>query len=568
MNQVKWPPHFDLDRQHILDLLTGDRFYSDADAALREAILNSIDACGRRKATEPKLLPRIEVSFNRSSQTVSVTDNGDGMDKEEISNLFLKIGASAANVASQAGQGNYKAIGEFGIGVVSYFLVCDRFEVHTRKSDKEALGLELTRSMLDATTPAKEITAQQDTRGTRLILFLKEERFFDLLLKRFPHWARDVNGLTAVIEPDGTTIDQGGRSDQIQRITIGETPDWVEECLLGSPTNLDIWDALDGRARIAILYRGVFVQSVELQGLWGIGGSIYVDPKRFRPKLNRESFIAEGFSEEVTRFIQSVHPKALLEAIRFIERSMKEKTMSEWTHYKWATLWLAVPRTGLYAEVAETWDEVFRNREAFRLLQGDNEKIVSLAELQKIGKPVLYLAPADLRSSSVLIRHAVNVLRALGEPVVQGISRDPGGYLKYASFALGSATDSLLSYFADSLPEIKMVGSVAHEVIRRAQSVEELFMTNPKVLIFRLGDEASPVARVEEEIWVNADSPAGREIVKEVCNRNEGHLGLLVACQKHSPSIIPEITPLLKNLDNEPQLLGPARRQYLKIIAS
>ena len=50
----RWPPEFRLDRTSILNLLTGKSFYSDPSAALREAILNAIDAVFRRKKADPR----------------------------------------------------------------------------------------------------------------------------------------------------------------------------------------------------------------------------------------------------------------------------------------------------------------------------------------------------------------------------------------------------------------------------------------------------------------------------------------------------------------------------------
>lgn len=43
-----WPPRLTVDIEPVLRLFTGENFYSSADAALREAVLNAIDAIGRR----------------------------------------------------------------------------------------------------------------------------------------------------------------------------------------------------------------------------------------------------------------------------------------------------------------------------------------------------------------------------------------------------------------------------------------------------------------------------------------------------------------------------------------
>ena len=104
-----WPPSFTLDQERILNLLTGDRFYSNASAALREAILNAIDAVHRRKSKEPRVAPDISVIFDRGNSTLSVSDNRDGMGRSAMNALFTRIGASAASLDGARG-----SVGEFG----------------------------------------------------------------------------------------------------------------------------------------------------------------------------------------------------------------------------------------------------------------------------------------------------------------------------------------------------------------------------------------------------------------------------------------------------------------------
>ena len=77
-------PVFRLDQERILNLLTGDRFYSNASAALREAVLNSVDAVQRRRTTEPTLTPAISLEFSHDERTLAVSDNGDGMSRKAV----------------------------------------------------------------------------------------------------------------------------------------------------------------------------------------------------------------------------------------------------------------------------------------------------------------------------------------------------------------------------------------------------------------------------------------------------------------------------------------------------
>lgn len=101
-------------KRRSLDLFTGETFYTSVDASIREAILNSIDAIGRREAAGETIQPRIDVTFDRQSSTVTVSDNGDGMGVEQLRDLFSRISASAARVVSDAERDQYNAVGEFG----------------------------------------------------------------------------------------------------------------------------------------------------------------------------------------------------------------------------------------------------------------------------------------------------------------------------------------------------------------------------------------------------------------------------------------------------------------------
>lgn len=562
MDVNDWPPKFTLDARRVLDLFTGDRFYSSADAAIREVILNAIDACGRRRIDESKISQDITVTFDDQEDTVTVSDNGIGMNEEELADLFLRVGASASNVAQQSHEKQFKAIGEFGIGVVSYFLVCDRYQLHTLKTGAKPIALEFSHTMLDAKTPAREISPSRDSIGTTVIFFIKDGSIFQQLLKKFSHWVRAVEGLSARAVPGDTEIKQGGLTREVRVVKV-ETPDWIENAQLGPPSVFDVWEHLDGKGHVDVLYRGVFVQRVDVNNLWGIEGSIHVDPKHFKPKLNREGFVGEKLEEEVTRFLQTIHPAILRSAIGCVREVLTGEDVRDWTILRWATLWLSVPRSGAYAEVAKAWDEEFRHRKAFRLLEApDMDREVSVVELQALTGKTIYIAPPRLQQAGMLVQQAVRVLRARGDPVVQGIQRE-GGYLTYAQSAWQSTSDLLIQRFRDSLPTLVPVDSVAQQVLSE-EAIDEIFDEPPKVRIVQLGQQGAPLVRVSDDIWINIESAQGKRIIQEICDRNEGHLGLWIACLKHAPGFANEVATSLKTKPESTAHLGIVRRQQLR----
>lgn len=561
MHANDWPPRFTIDQEAILKLFTGETFYSSVDASLREAVLNSIDAIVRRQSTNSSIEPCINVYFDRQSRTVAISDNGDGMGRDQVKSLFSQIGNSAARIAAESGEGRYSAVGEFGIGVLSYFLVCERFQIHSRKPDSEPLGLEFTRQMLDAKTQSVSIDPRRTEDGTELVLFVEKAEYFDKLVERFPYWIRDVDGLSAKESPSGREIQQGGISREIKPVSV-PTPDWIQAAHVGPPELFDSWDSFDGDAHVDILYRGVFVASVSVEQLWAIEGAIHVDPKRFRPKLNREGFVGDLLQSELEPVLRAYHPAVLKRAIECVRELLSGENTKNWSLRRWVTLWLAVPRSGPYEEAAKLWDEEFRNRKAFRLLRpGQQSEEVSVRDLQELNRDKLYIAPLNLANTNQVTQQAVRVLRNSGQPVVQGIDREPQ-FLNKTSLVGASTGDLLVNHFQRMLPTLIQVETVANTVIRR-EAIATVFDDEPLVQLVRLGNDAASVIPVGDEIWINIDHEGGKEIVRTICSRNEGHIGLWVGCRKHGKEHAQQIADMLSKCEPHSSKLGPIKRQFL-----
>jgi len=123
---------FKIDNERIFTTLMGKNLYKDKFVAIRECIQNCIDACRYKKKQFPNYKPKIIVLLQNNE--LKISDNGIGMDKHIIENYFATIGKSFYLHDGNAPQG-FKSIGQFGIGVASYFLICDEFHVKTCKSD-------------------------------------------------------------------------------------------------------------------------------------------------------------------------------------------------------------------------------------------------------------------------------------------------------------------------------------------------------------------------------------------------------------------------------------------------
>jgi molecular chaperone HtpG len=117
--------------------LLAKSLYPEPDAFIRELLQNAHDSIQLRRvqAGEPAGVIRIEV--DERARTLSFSDNGTGMDRSDIEEFLSVIGSTGTgNRARQLAARDVAVatIGQFGIGLLSAFVVAERIEVYTRKS--------------------------------------------------------------------------------------------------------------------------------------------------------------------------------------------------------------------------------------------------------------------------------------------------------------------------------------------------------------------------------------------------------------------------------------------------
>ncbi len=554
MSTNGWPPEFSLEQEKILNLLTGDRFYSNPSAALREAVLNAIDAVHRRRQDHRVIDPDIEVLFDRDTRTLTVSDNGVGMGKDEVSALFVKVGASAATKEAKK-----QSVGEFGIGVISYFMAGDAFTLHTYDGRTEPIGLSFSREMLSGGR-ATELAPDRDVQGTTVQLQVRDGSTFELLLDNFQHWCRDVAGLSAVILPDRRELRQKGSSlsSELSGVPL---PDWVERAHLGPVSGLNGWEAMTGTSTVAVLYRGVFVQKFDVKGLWGIEGTIDVDPKHFKPRLNREGFVEGQFQSEVTGFLQACHPTILDALVRQLRLAFERGALSRWTVKRWANLWLSLPRNAAYHSTCRSWDAFFRSIPAFEVAVGDKWRPIAFDEIRSYSSEI-YLAPLPDEKSDDVTQAALRLLRSTGRVVIRGIRHDRG-WMRYAGRSFGTTADLISSVFGDQMPALVPIAQRAEQVLAEIEQVARLFSGPPTVDLVRLGGDSLPVLRLKERLIINVDHDSGRALVKNVLAENTGPMGMVAAAARHTYEQLTQVAAVARSMGGEPEILGPIRRQYI-----
>lgn len=122
--------------------LLADGLYSRSDIFVRELIQNGHDGIVSRQAqmSGPDYQGAISVSYDLEEHSISFSDNGIGMDEQDIINFLSVIGSTGSGVRRCELEAMFadKLIGRFGIGLLSSFLVAGKVCVQTKKlgSDK------------------------------------------------------------------------------------------------------------------------------------------------------------------------------------------------------------------------------------------------------------------------------------------------------------------------------------------------------------------------------------------------------------------------------------------------
>jgi molecular chaperone HtpG len=176
---------FKTEIKQLLDLMIHS-LYSHKEVFLRELVSNASDAIDRARyesltnseIMEKEALWQIRIASDTNANTLTVSDNGIGMSKEEIIEALGTIAHSGtkeflAALQSKEVKDNPELIGQFGVGFYSSFMVADKITVVSRRAGESKDKGVKWESTGDGSFTIEEV--EKATKGTDIILHLKDE---------------------------------------------------------------------------------------------------------------------------------------------------------------------------------------------------------------------------------------------------------------------------------------------------------------------------------------------------------------------------------------------------------
>ena len=157
--------------------------YSHKEIFLRELISNSSDALDKLKyltLTDDtfkslELTAQVNINFNEKDKTLTISDSGIGMNKDELKDNLGTIARSGTKNFVEMLTGDSKKdsnlIGQFGVGFYSSYMVADKVEVISKKAGEDAAF----KWTSDGKSGYNIEDAKKDSFGTDIILYLNEE---------------------------------------------------------------------------------------------------------------------------------------------------------------------------------------------------------------------------------------------------------------------------------------------------------------------------------------------------------------------------------------------------------
>ncbi len=179
MKEVK---KFETESKQLLSLMINS-IYSNNEIFLRELISNASDAIDKYRylsltdgAHHPLREHSIFITLNKKKRTITISDNGIGMNKQDLITNLGTIAKSGSKeflekISKKKDKGDMDIIGQFGVGFYSAFMVANKIEVISKKEGEQAYKFA---SDGDESYSIEEV--DEDKGGTTITIYLKKDK--------------------------------------------------------------------------------------------------------------------------------------------------------------------------------------------------------------------------------------------------------------------------------------------------------------------------------------------------------------------------------------------------------
>ncbi|NMC19423.1 MAG: hypothetical protein GYA33_03285 [Thermogutta sp.] len=251
---------FQVDVGGIIQLM-GESLYSRPEVAVRELIQNAHDGIMRRRAEEVTFQGRIDLRQDPERHLLEVSDDGIGMTPEEAETYLGTLGLGISGWIKGRGDtaGASNLIGQFGVGLLSGFLLAERIVVVSRHRDDDRAVLWEAGSGTDILLAS----AERESCGTTVRLHLKPD---------FAAFAEQEELLESVIRqyaeflPLPIYLNEGG-----QRVNVG-TAAWLETTPDRRAVEMEL-ESYFGETPLEVI-------PVRVERPVTVRGALYVTPQR------------------------------------------------------------------------------------------------------------------------------------------------------------------------------------------------------------------------------------------------------------------------------------------------
>ncbi|MBR6754329.1 MAG: ATP-binding protein, partial [Clostridia bacterium] len=168
-----------VDTEHLFPIIK-KWLYSEKDIFIREVISNACDAITKHKrlislgeTIDDETNYKITVSADKDNRTITVKDNGIGMNAEEVQKYINNIALSGAGefISKYEGESKSGIIGHFGLGFYSMFIIAEKVEMFTR-SYKGGDGVHW---VCDTNGNFESEPCERDDHGTEIVMHVADD---------------------------------------------------------------------------------------------------------------------------------------------------------------------------------------------------------------------------------------------------------------------------------------------------------------------------------------------------------------------------------------------------------